>query len=224
MKKFFLLLGLFALQSVYATDSPKPNQQIEKELSELTQKVCALKSFTANFKQKDKDPLFMDETESEGKITFLKKFSVKGETNCLVRFDYQKPEESTTIMTPHAMIIYTKDMVEPQISPVAGENSADVLFSTFVTPQQLKNHYSIAKNDSKEDGYSFLLTPKSAFVRRFFEKAEVDFNKKTGLPTRVRQIKLSGQDITITFTNEQLNPPVDSKLFDSASLSKTEKK
>ncbi|MBR4466154.1 hypothetical protein IKS38_06245, partial [bacterium] len=67
MKKFFFLVLLAAL-SLQAEST----NEVDAALSSLGKKVKDLKSFTADFRQLDKDPLFMDESEHKGKLSFLR--------------------------------------------------------------------------------------------------------------------------------------------------------
>ena len=213
MKKIFFLLFLAALYL-----QAESTNEVDAALSSLGEKVKNLASFTADFRQLDKDPLFMDESEHSGKLSFLR--SVKdGATNCFLRFDYLQPEKSVTILTAKGIILYTEDMTEPQVSPSRDGNRADLVFSIFLSPAALKRHYEVAANGGKSN--SFKLTPKSDFAKSFFSEAEADFSETTGLPERLRQLKLNGQDITITFANPILNAPVASNYFDASSLKKT---
>lgn len=213
MRKTFLFFLILPLALFSAEGS-----EIDAALNKIGEKMKDLKTFTADFKQLDKDPLFMDESEHSGKLSFLR--SVKdGATNCFLRFDYLQPEKSVTILTAKGIILYTEDMTEPQVSPSRDGNRADLVFSIFLSPAALKRHYEVAANGGKSN--SFKLTPKSDFAKSFFSEAEADFSETTGLPERLRQLKLNGQDITITFANPILNAPVASNYFDASSLKKT---
>ncbi|MBR5901912.1 outer membrane lipoprotein carrier protein LolA [bacterium] len=200
------------------SEAAKSAPKIDKALEELGVKIKDLKTFTADFTQLDIDPLFMDESTHKGKLSFLRAV-MEGKTNCFLRFDYTEPEKSVTILTPLGILIYTDDMTEPQISPARDGNSADIIFSTFVSPAALKRHYEVLPGKSQK-AYSFKLVPKSPFAKSFFTEAEVDFSEKTGLPERLRQIKINGQDITINFTNAELNAQLPVDNFDAASLKK----
>lgn len=199
-------------------ETAKTDPQIDKALLELGAKIKDLRTFTADFTQLDIDPLFMDESTHKGKLSFLRAV-MEGKTNCFLRFDYTEPEKSVTILAPLGVVIYTDDMTEPQISPARDGNSADVIFSTFVSPAALKRHYEVLPGKSQKP-YSFRLVPKSAFAKSFFTEAEVDFSEKTGLPERLRQIKINGQDITLNFSNAELNAQLPVDNFDAASLKK----
>lgn len=192
--------------------------KVEKALLDLGAKMKDLRTFTADFTQLDKDPLFMDESTHKGKLSFLRTV-LEGQTNCFLRFDYEEPEKSVTVLTPKGILIYTDDMTEPQVSPARDGNSADIIFSTFVSPVALKRHYEVRPLDGGK-AYSFKLTPKSAFAKSFFSEAEVDFSEATGLPERLRQLKLNGQDITLRFSNARLNASLPADHFDAASLKK----
>ncbi|MBR5624873.1 outer membrane lipoprotein carrier protein LolA [bacterium] len=199
-------------------ETAEANSKIDKALEELGAKIKDLKTFTADFTQLDIDPLFMDESTHKGKLSFLRAV-MDGKTNCFLRFDYEEPEKSVTILTPLGIVIYTDDMTEPQISPARDGNSADIIFSTFVSPAALKRHYEVHPGKSQKT-YSFKLIPKSSFAKSFFSEAEVDFSEKTGLPERLRQIKINGQDITLSFSNAHLNAQLPVDNFDAASLKK----
>ena len=214
MKKIFLLLFLAAL-SLQAEST----NEVDAALSSLGEKVKNFASFTADFRQLDKDPLFMDESEHKGKLSFCRKV-VSGATNCFLRFDYSEPERSVTILAPNGVLIYTDDMTEPQFSPSRDPNRADMVFSTFVSPAALKRHYEIAFNKPEAEKISFKLTPKSSFAKEFFSEAEVDFSKKTGLPERLRQVKLNGQDITLFFTSPAFNVSLPTNYFDASYFKK----
>ncbi|MBR6462265.1 hypothetical protein IKS73_03900, partial [bacterium] len=82
MKKIFLIFFLAAL-SLQA----EITNEVDAALMKLGEKVKDLASFTADFRQLDKDPLFMDESEHKGKLSFCRKVSA-GATNCFLRFDY----------------------------------------------------------------------------------------------------------------------------------------
>lgn len=207
--------GTEALEALPLAEKEDP--AIQKDLEELTARIREVRTFTADFAQKDIDPLFMDESESSGRLAFRRAVK-EARTNCLLRFDYEKPEPSVTIMTPRYVAVHTSDMVAPQVSQVAGDNDADVLFSTFVTPLQLKRHYILNRLPAGEGECAFKLIPQSAFVRRFFKEAEVTFDRTTGLPKRVRQLKLNGQDITLSFSGVQLNPELPADYFDASAL------
>ena len=214
MKKFFFLLILAAL-SLQAESS----SEVDTALSLLGKKVKDLASFTSDFRQLDKDPLFMDESEHKGKLSFCRKVSA-GATNCFLRFDYMEPEKSVTVLAPNGVLIYTDDMTEPQFSPSRDPNRADMVFSTFVSPAALKRHYDVAFNKAVTNSVSFKLTPKSDFAKEFFSEAEVDFSKKTGLPERLRQIKLNGQDITLFFSSPAFNVSLPTNYFDASYFKK----
>ena len=199
MKKFFFLVLLAAL-SLQAEST----NEVDAALSSLGKKVKDLKSFTADFRQLDKDPLFMDESEHKGKLSFLR--SVKGSaTNCFLRFDYTEPEKSVTVLSPNGVLIYTDDMT---------------VFSTFVSPAALKRHYDVAFNKPESGKISFKLTPKSVFAKEFFSEAEVDFSEKTGLPERLRQVKLNGSDITLFFSSPAFNVSLPTNYFDASHFKK----
>ena len=214
MKKIFLFLFLAAL-SLQAEST----NEVDAALSSLGEKVKNFASFTADFRQLDKDPLFMDESEHKGKLSFCRKVSA-GATNCFLRFDYSEPEKSVTVLAPNGVLIYTDDMTEPQISPSRDPNRADMVFSTFVSPSALKKHYEIAFNKTEGEKISFKLTPKSVFAKEFFSEAEVDFSKKTGLPERLRQVKLNGQDITLFFSSPAFNVSLPTNYFDASYFKK----
>lgn len=214
MKKIFFLVLLAAL-SLQAEST----NEVDAALSTLGKKVKDLKSFTADFRQLDKDPLFMDESEHKGKLSFLR--SVKdGTTNCFLRFDYTEPEKSVTVLSPNGVLIYTDDMTEPQVSPSRDSNRADMVFSTFVSPAALKRHYDVAFNKQESGKISFKLTPKSVFAKEFFSEAEVDFSEKTGLPERLRQVKLNGSDITLFFSSVAFNVSLPTNYFDASYFKK----
>ncbi|MBQ7556151.1 outer membrane lipoprotein carrier protein LolA [bacterium] len=214
MKKIFFLLFLAALYL-----QAESTNEVDAALSSLGEKVKNLASFTADFRQLDKDPLFMEESEHKGKLSFCRK-AAPGATNCFLRFDYTEPEKSVTILAPNGILIYTDDMTEPQFSPSRDPNRADMVFSTFVSPVALKRHYDIAFNKPEVDKISFRLTPKSSFAKEFFSEAEVDFSKKTGLPERLRQVKLNGQDITLFFTSPAFNVSLPTNYFDASYFKK----
>jgi len=214
MKKIFLLLFLAAL-SLQAEST----NEVDAALSSLGEKVKNFASFTADFRQLDKDPLFMDESEHKGKLSFCRKV-VSGATNCFLRFDYSEPERSVTILAPNGVLIYTDDMTEPQVSPSRDSNRADMVFSTFVSPAALKRHYEIAFSKKEDEKISFKLTPKSVFAKEFFSEAEIDFSKKTGLPERLRQVKLNGSDITLFFSSPAFNVSLPTNYFDASYFKK----
>ena len=214
MKKIFLFLFLAAL-SLQAEST----NEVDAALSSLGEKVKNFASFTADFRQLDKDPLFMDESEHKGKLSFCRKV-VSGATNCFLRFDYSEPERSVTILAPNGVLIYTDDMTEPQVSPSRESNRADMVFSTFVSPAALKRHYEIAFSKKEDEKISFKLTPKSVFAKEFFSEAEIDFSKKTGLPERLRQVKLNGSDITLFFSSPAFNVSLPTNYFDASYFKK----
>lgn len=214
MKKIFLFLFLAAL-SLQAEST----NEVDAALSSLGEKVKNFTSFTADFRQLDKDPLFMDESEHKGKLSFCRKV-VSGATNCFLRFDYSEPERSVTILAPNGVLIYTDDMTEPQVSPSRDSNRADMVFSTFVSPAALKRHYEIAFSKKEDEKISFKLTPKSVFAKEFFSEAEIDFSKKTGLPERLRQVKLNGSDITLFFSSPAFNVSLPTNYFDASYFKK----
>lgn len=214
MKKIFLFLFLAAL-SLQAEST----NEVDAALSSLGEKVKNFASFTADFRQLDKDPLFMDESEHKGKLSFCRKV-VSGATNCFLRFDYSEPERSVTILAPNGVLIYTDDMTEPQVSPSRDSNRADMVFSTFVSPAALKRHYEIAFSKKEDEKISFKLTPKSVFAKEFFSEAEIDFSKKTGLPERLRQVKLNGSDITLFFSSPAFNVSLPTNYFDASYFKK----
>ena len=214
MKKIFLFLFLAAL-SLQAEST----NEVDAALSSLGEKVKNFTSFTADFRQLDKDPLFMDESEHTGKLSFCRKV-VSGATNCFLRFDYSEPERSVTILAPNGVLIYTDDMTEPQVSPSRDSNRADMVFSTFVSPAALKRHYEIAFSKKEDEKISFKLTPKSVFAKEFFSEAEIDFSKKTGLPERLRQVKLNGSDITLFFSSPAFNVSLPTNYFDASYFKK----
>ena len=214
MKKilFLLFASAFTLLAGNTND-------VDSVLARLTDKVKDLKTFTADFRQLDKDPLFMDESEHKGKLSFLRQANDKT-TNCFLRFDYLEPEKSVTILAPNGVLIYTEDMTEPQFSPSRDVNRADMVFSTFVSPKALKRHYDVSIAKSESGKISFKLAPRSAFAKEFFSEAEVDFSEKTGLPERLRQIKLNGQDITIHFSSPAFNVSLPTNYFDASCFKK----
>ena len=73
MRKTFLFFLILPLALFAAEGS-----EIDAALNKIGEKMKDLKTFTADFKQLDKDPLFMDESEHSGKLSFLR--SVKDST------------------------------------------------------------------------------------------------------------------------------------------------
>jgi len=215
MRKTFLFFLILPL-ALFAAEGNETDAALDK----IGEKVKDLKTFTANFRQLDKDPLFMDESEHKGKLSFMR--TVKdGVTNCFLRFDYLEPEKSVTIITPTGVFLYTDDMTEPQFSPSRDGNRADLAFAVFQSSDTMNRHYDVTVNKESGKKHSFKLIPKSDFAKSFFSEAEADFSDATGFPERLRQVKLNGQDITIYFSDHILNAPVASNYFDASSLKKT---
>ena len=108
IKQLYIFLVLFFLVL------PAFGQKISKEkklqiiLEKIDEAANKVKTFSATFKQTDLDPVFDEFEESYGNFVFQKtKDKRSKEIIFKVRFDYKKPDKSTTIIDGSKIIIYT---------------------------------------------------------------------------------------------------------------------
>jgi len=195
--------------------SAKKDLTSKKILSQIDTTAHSLHSFQALFSQTEVDPVFDELYESSG-IFYFNKLIAKDDNKTPVfqiRFDYLKPEESTTIINGGKVIIYTPEMSEPQESYLIDDIKLDAFFAPFVSSKRLRDHYDVVIADEDTKTVTVLLSPKTDLVKKHFNELRITFHKGNWLPTSIYQVKKNGQKITFEFSKIKKNRTISQEMF-----------
>jgi len=221
MKKIILLfIILLAGTPTYSFGKSSHNKANKKMtpkevLAKIDQAAKSTHSFQALFLQTEIDPVFDETYESSGKFYFNKAVSVDESHTPLfqLRFDYKKPEQSTTIISGGSVIIYTPEMSEPQESYLIDDIKMDAFFAPFVSSERLRENYDLVVLEESSKKITVLFSPKTDVVKKHFRELRVTFSKSTWLPLSIYQLKRNGQKITFKFAKPVVNRTISKKMF-----------
>ncbi len=216
---FFLLLlapGFFVLPVSGKRISKKEKLQlILEKIDKTSDKV---KTFKADFKQIDLDPVFDELEESYGSFVFKKEKTKENERLFKIRFDYKKPDKSVTIVDGSKVIIYTPEMEAPQESYIVDKVKLQVFFAGFLSKENLEKNYEILLESSNPKKITLQLIPKTKAGKSHFRELRISFNAITWLPTLIHQTKKNSRQITIMFKNIRTNRIISPQTFTVQSL------
>ena len=192
-------------------------------LSKIDITAKSLHSFQAQFLQTEIDPVFDEIYESTGKFYFNKATSVDDNKTPVfqLRFDYLKPDQTTTIINGGSVIIYTPEMSEPQESYLIDDIKMDAFFAPFVSSERLRENYDAIVLEETSKKVTVLFSPKTDIVRKHFRELRVTFSKSNWLPLSIYQLKRSGQKITFKFAKIVLNRTISQDMFTLSGLKKS---
>jgi len=189
-------------------------------LSEIDATARSIHSFQAVFLQTEVDTVFDESYESTGIFYFNKLVSNdKNRTPVFqIRFDYLKPEKSTTIIDGGKVIIYTPEMSEPQESYLIDDVKMDAFFAPFISSERLRENYNMVVTSENSKKVTVLLSPKTDLVKKHFRELRITFNRSNWLPISIYQVKKNGQKITFTFARIKVNRSISQKMFSMKGL------
>lgn len=187
---------------------------VDEILAHLGDTVADVTSFSASFKEVEYDPIFSDETHSEGTIILVQeKDEATGEPYYKLRFTYTAPEQSVMVIRGGNVYLYAPGMTQPQVSTLEDEHVLDAYFSGFMSPERMRTHYYLERGDSTDERVTLHLTPKTATVAQLFRELRVTFCRETWLPVEIYQHRHNGRKIQYTFDSPEVNVVYDDVLF-----------
>ncbi len=192
-------------------------QIILKKIDKASNKI---KTFTANFKHIDLDPVFDELEESYGSFIFQKEKDKTEDDEKIfkVRFDYKKPEKSIFIIDGSKVIIYSPGMESPQESYLVDKVKMQVFFAGFLSKENLEKNYEILLENITPKKITLQLIPKTKAGKNHFRELRISFNTITWLPSLIHQTKKNSRQITIMFKNIRTNRTISPQTFTAKSL------
>jgi len=205
---------------------PVSGKKITKEeklqiiLEKIDKASNKVKTFTANFKQIDLDPVFDEIEESYGSFVFqkLKGTTEDNEKLFRIRFDYKSPDKSITIIDGSKVIIYSPEMESPQESYIVDKIKLQVFFAGFLSKENLEKNYEILLESINPKKITLQLIPKTRAGKSHFRELRISFNAITWLPSLIHQTKKNSQQITIMFKNVRTNRTISQQTFTAKGL------
>jgi len=201
--------------------SSRKNKITTKEiLSKIDATARSTHSFQALFMQTEVDTVFDELYESTGIFYFNKLISRdKNRTPVFqIRFDYLKPDKSTTIIDGGKVIIYTPEMSEPQESYLIDDIKMDAFFAPFISSERLRENYDIVVTSEDSKKVTVLLSPKTDIVKKHFRELRITFSRSNWLPISIYQVKKNGQKITFKFARIKVNRSISQDMFSMKGL------
>ena len=220
--KIILLVVAFAIGSVFGKSVKKNTPSASKKkitskeiLAKIDTTAHSIHSFQALFMQTEVDTVFDELYESTGIFYFNKLTSNdKNKTPVFqIRFDYLKPDKSTTIIDGGKVIIYTPEMSEPQESYLIDDVKMDAFFAPFISSERLRENYDIVVTGEDSKKVTVLLSPKTDIVKKHFRELRITFSRSNWLPISIYQIKKNGQKITFKFARIKVNRHIGQEMF-----------
>jgi len=212
----FTVTFAFGKSAKHNTGTSSKKKITSKEiLSKIDATARSTHSFQAIFQQTEVDTVFDELYESTGIFYFNKLVSHdKNRTPVFqIRFDYLKPEKSTTIIDGGKVIIYTPEMSEPQESYLIDDIKMDAFFAPFISSERLRENYDIVVTSEDTKKVTILLSPKTDLVKKHFRELRITFSRSSWMPISIYQVKKNGQKITFKFARIKVNRSISQNMF-----------
>jgi len=225
--KITLLIFIFLVGSAFGKTVKKSKKTATRDkitseeiLTKIDTTARSTHSFQAFFLQTEVDTVFDELYESTGIFYFNKLVSYDAKRTPVfqIRFDYMKPEKSTTIIDGGKVIIYTPEMSEPQESYLIDDIKMDAFFAPFISSERLRENYDIVVTSEDPKRVTVLLSPKTDIVKKHFRELRITFSRATWLPVSIYQIKKNGQKITFKFAKIKINRSISQNMFSMKGL------
>ena len=217
--KLFIFLAVFFLVLPVSGKKLTKEKKLQLILKKIDKAADKIKTFSANFKQIDLDPVFDELDESFGSFVFQKaKEERSKETVFKMRFNYKKPDKSITIIDGAKVIIYSPEMEAPQESYLVDKVKLQVFIACFLSKKMIEKNYEVILESSNPKKITLQLIPKTQAGKNHFRELRITFSATTWLPSTIHQIKNNSQQTTIMFKNTRTNRIISPQTFTSKSL------
>lgn len=176
---------------------------IEKELVNSSSKT---KTILSDFSQQKNMKMLNQTVQSKGVFYFMQQDKV--------RIEYQNPFKYILIMNNGRMLIddgNKTNRVNAKSSRTLKSVNQIMLDCMRGTVFSNKDFSVTAYHSEKE--YLLILNPEDVGMKNIFDKLEVYLDKKQLLVQRLVMVEKNQDNTTMTFTNHQINVPINSSLF-----------
>jgi len=202
----FVILLFLVLPTIVAADQ-NTVLSLDEVLQHVQTRQETLSTFSADFKQVQKNALFIAPQTSAGRLYF--------DRVGILLMKMHQPEPFVVLLTQGKMISGTPGSPLRQKNIPGGNTFLQKMLGIGRSAEQLKKQFHIRMNPSPDgDLYALELRPVKITRRMPYLKIKAEIDSQIWLPLSLQLVEPGGDSVGFTFRYTRINTPLPENIFD----------